>query len=190
LAISLEDLKMKEFFQAVLEWLMKNGKPSILVALGLIGLGVVELPRWVHKDFGYDAAIMPIKGYFYLCGYVLVVFGTALLCGAFLGRAYITCSLWRCSWNPERKLTRLSPQEKAFLADYVKYNLTCQPTSGNGIGELLVRKGILYRLRLLPDEDGNQVLFLSKWVADALRTMPVIRSEILKHLEAPQDTTI
>jgi len=170
---------MENWVKVVLDWIKL--KPIYLIGAATTCLVVVGLPTQWRDYLGYDSLINPYRGWISLIGLSCGAYGLVMLA---LGRGPWLIKkwrMWRFTRNGAKKLMNLHPQEKTYLARYIKGGAcSLEFEVWDGVINGLVAKWVVYRASEI--SNGDYFPFnLQPWVLKTIRKNPDLQRDILNH---------
>ena len=164
----------------LIDWLKL--KPKYLFGVAVTCLVVVGLPKEWRQYLGYDKIIDPYRGWISLIGIAFGVYGLIVLVSCIPAWVLEKWQEWLLKRNAPNILRKLAPDEKAYLAKYIKKDVSSLEFGINdGVICGLRAKNVVY----LPSSAGyfSRIAFnLQPWVLEAFDRHPELKDEIRNHL--------
>jgi len=174
---------MSNWPKAILDWVKL--KPIYLFGITIVCFVVVGLPKAWREFLGYESIITPYRGWISLTGLICGVYGL-VVCVAGLKLWFL--KKWQnrqFEKNATKILTKLSQQEKIYLAKYLKNNASSLKfRMSNGVINGLEAKSILYRASQIASSGDIFPFNVQPWVLEAFGKDPDLKSHVLEFASA------
>jgi hypothetical protein len=162
-----------------LDWIKL--KPRYLLGIAVTCLVVVGLPKPWREYLGYNEFVDPYKGWISLVGLVCGVYGVVMLIAGVKPLVVKKWKNWQFRIKAPAILRRLPPDEKAYVAKYIKKNVSSLTFMiGDGVINSLRKKNVVYQASNISVEDDEFAFNLRPWVVEALDKHPDLKVNILK----------
>lgn len=173
---------MPNWLKAVLDWVKL--KPAHLFGIAIVCFVVVGLPKSLQQFLGYKSIIDPYRGWISLTGLICGVYGLVI---SVVGLKRWILEKWR-NWqfekNAKKKLMKLHQQEKRYLAEYLKKDVSSLKFRlSNGVINGLVAKDVLYRASQIASSGDIFPFNIQPWVLNAIEQDDTLKSHILEHAD-------
>jgi len=139
----------------------------------IVCLVVVGLPKPWREHLGYDELIKPYRGWISLVGLGSGVYWFVIVTADFPHWVLGKWQEWQLRKIAQDYLRRLSPDEKGYIAKYIKGNVSsCEFNLGDGIINGLEAKSVVYRPANISCHGSYFAFNLQPWVLKALGVCP------------------
>lgn len=157
-------------------------KPRYFFGLSVVCLVVVGLPKVWRVYLGYDELIQPYRGWISLLGVASGVYWFVMVVAGFPHWLLDKLQEWILWKKAKNNLCKLSPDEKGYIAKYIKGNASSHEFHlGDGIINGLEAKSVVYRAANISRHGSYFAFNLQPWVLKALNEYPDLKEDILKH---------
>jgi len=170
---------MFDWLKTLPNWLKL--KPRHLLGVATVCFIIVGLPEPLRKFLGYDDLIRPYRGWISLTGLAFGVYGLVMLVAGLQPWLSQKLNELYLRKKAPKILSKLSSQEKSYLAKYIAQHVTTLDFSiTDGVIRGLEGKGVVYRASSL----GTLHHFafnLQSWVSETLDENPELKNDIVNH---------
>lgn len=145
-------------------------KPKHLIALGTTCLVIIMAPKNCRDFLGYDKLISPYRGWISLAGLALLLYGSILVFAGYKTWIVKKWNNWLFKRKAPGKLKQLADDEKKYLAEYLKYNVSSLYfRMSNGVINSLIHSKIIYSGANMTIKDDVLAYNLQPWAQKILK---------------------